>query len=138
MDEGRHVDELDRDRRSNGVIGWLVAGAEQYQQRAHALATGLQRRGRVLAECLAVRRGELAEPRLDLPHPRRQPGPRRVHHGGHRRRHGRGAGHLESVALWTAMIPPASSSQRISSKPAASIIAASGSGSGNVFTDSGR
>ncbi len=97
-----------------------------------------RQRGRgVGGEELAVAAHELGEAGLDLAHPRRQPclGDLHHHRDGRRRR---GAVHGARTPEWIAMIPPASSGQRMSLSPAASISAARRSGSGNERTDSGR
>ena len=137
MDKGRHVDQLDRDRGPNRALVSLLAGADQHQQRPQPLAAGGQGRLGLAAELGPVTDRDLSEAALDLRQARRQPGARGVHHRGDRWWDG-GPGHFERVPLWMAMIPPASSSQRISVKPAASIFAASSRGSGKLRTDSGR
>ncbi len=142
VDEGGHVDQLDRDRGAERALG-LAARADQDQQGTQALAAGRERRLRVGAQLGSVAGGDLGEPPLDLREPGGQPVARGLHHHRHGRRHG-GVPHAGFsplaffAALWIAMMPPASSSQRMDSKPAASIFAASSSGSGKLRTDSGR
>ena len=86
---------------------------------------------------LAVAGASLAQRLLHLAQPGRQPAARGVEDRGDRRRDGRGAGHPRTP-LWIAMIPPASTVQRIRSSPAASIFSARPRGPGKLRTDSGR
>ncbi len=68
VDEGRHVDQLDRGRRPHRLLSTARAGAEQDQQRPQSLAAGGQRGGKVGARAARRDRGSVlaADPR---PHP---------------------------------------------------------------------
>ena len=93
MDQGRHVDELDRGRGADRGGAALGAGAEQDQQRPQALAPRRERRPGVGGEQLAVPGDLLAQQILDLAEPRRQPAARGIEHRGDRGRYGGAAGH---------------------------------------------
>ena len=68
VDQGRHVDQLDRGRGAHRGLAARLAGAEQDQHRPQPLAAGRQRRRGVLAEQLAV---AARSPRAAAPRPRR-------------------------------------------------------------------
>ena len=87
VDEGRHVDELDRRGAAKRRRLGLGPRAEQHQHRAQALAAGLERRARVAAELVAVALDQLAQPLLDRRHQGGEPGLGLVHHLGDGRRH---------------------------------------------------
>ena len=87
VDEGRHVDELDRRGAAKRRRLGLGPRAEQHEHRAQALAAGLERRARVAAELVAVALDQLAEPLLDRRHQGGEPGLGLVHHLGDGRRH---------------------------------------------------
>ena len=89
VDQGRHVDELDRDRGADRRGRAASAPAQSRTSSGRRrLPPAWQRRRRVLAEHRAVAAGEIAQPRLDVAHPRRQPGAGRVDDRGDRWRDG--------------------------------------------------
>ena len=106
VDQGRHVDELDRGGGADGGGLPVHPGAEQDQQRSQALAAGRQRRAGVSGEDLAVALGLFAEQVLDLAQASRQPGTRGVEHRRDRGRDGRWSGH-PAMPVWMVTIPPA-------------------------------
>ena len=132
VDQRRHVDELDRGGRAHRRLS-----RHRRRRRAGPAADAgacLPRPGSPsasAAEQLAVPAALLAQQLLDLAQPRRQPAARGVEDRGDRRRNGRAAGHPRTP-LWIAMIPPASTVQRIRSSPAASIISARRGGRGEA------
>ncbi len=73
VDERRHVDELDRGRGADRLLPGAASGTEEDEQRPHPLAAGRQRLAGVGAELRPPTVDRLAEPALDLGHPRRQP-----------------------------------------------------------------
>ncbi len=93
VDQGRHVDQLDRGRRADRRRAALGPGAEQDQHRPQPLAARGEGRGGVLAERLAVAADRLAQQLLHLAEPRRQPAAGGVEDRRHRRRYRGGAGH---------------------------------------------
>jgi hypothetical protein len=83
MDQGRHVNHLDRGGDPHRPIPGTLAGGHQDQQRPHPLPTRGQGGLGLFSEPRAVARGDLGEPALDLRHAHGQPSARGVHHGGH-------------------------------------------------------
>jgi hypothetical protein len=65
VDERRAVDELDGGRRAHEPLAVAVAGGEEDEQRAQALAARGDRRAGVLAKGRTVVGGELAQAPLD-------------------------------------------------------------------------
>jgi hypothetical protein len=110
VDQGRHVDQLDRRRRPHRGGAPRLAGAEQDQHRAQPLAPGRESRRGVLVETGTVADDRCPQVFLDLAESGGEPAARRVQDRRHRRRHGRGPGHGSGALtpLWIAMIPPAS------------------------------
>ena len=139
VDQGRHVDELDRRRRPDR--GRRRRSGRRRAGRASVAGACRRRPGsspRVGDEQLAVAEHLLAQQVLDLAQTRRQPAARGVENRGDRRRYGGAAGH-PAMPLWIAMMPPARIVQRISLEAGgASILSASRSGLGKVRTDSAR
>ena len=83
VDEGRHVDELDRGRRPLGAVARRRPGAEQDEHRAQPLAARGERRPRLGAEGAAVASDQPGKAPLDRAHAARQPGFGRVEDHGH-------------------------------------------------------
>ncbi len=106
MDQGRHVNQLDRGGRPRGSLATAGTGAEQDEQRPQALAARRQRCRNVGAEQLAVTGGLFAQQVLDLSQPGRQPATGGVEHCRDRGRYRAGPGH-PAMPLWIVTIPPA-------------------------------
>ena len=106
MDEGRHVDQLDRGRGAHrrappsGPAQSRTSSGRSRLPPAARVALG------VGAEQLAVAGDLLAQQVLDLAQPRRQPAARGVEDRRDRRRYRGAAGH-PAMPLWIVTIPPA-------------------------------
>ena len=112
----------------------LAAAAEEHEHGAQALAACRQRVRGVAPELAAVAARYLAQALLGSP---QEPRERRSSRGKDRRELLRGALQLLTPA-WMAMIPPAVSTQRTPSSPAAAISPARPSGAGKRRTELGR
>jgi hypothetical protein len=140
VDERGHVHQLDGDRGPDGVLTHRVARAEEHDQRAQPLAAGAERVRRVAAQLLAVARPDGRQALLAACEGARQA---RASGGEHRLEPGQ-AGSLpgrhahDFTPRWIAMIPPAVTTQRTRSSPAAARRPASSSGPGKRRTELGR
>ena len=132
VDERRHVDELDRGAGGDGALAGalLRRRAEEDEHRPQALAAGRERLGADLADEPGMGADRALEPHLEQLEVGVEPGRRAD--GGER------AHSALLVAVCSATIPPPSSRQRISPKPARRIASARSSGPGKRRTLAGR
>jgi hypothetical protein len=134
MHERGHVQQLDG-RRGGDQPVVSATGTEEDEHRPQPLASGEQRAAGMTSQLEAVALRHLAETRLRALEHAREP---RTSGGEHRAELGLSRVHVRLVPEWMAMMPPAVSTQRTSSSPAAAIRAPSSSARGKRRTLDGR